>query len=62
VGALLKLSKLIDAVNEWIGKLTMWLVLAAVIISAGNATLRKAFNIGSSGTCSLPCSCSASAT
>jgi TRAP-type mannitol/chloroaromatic compound transport system permease small subunit len=47
VGALLKLSKLIDAVNEWIGKLTMWLVLAAVIISAGNATLRKAFNIGS---------------
>jgi len=47
VGALLKLSKLIDSVNEWIGKLTMWLVLAAVIISAGNATLRKAFNIGS---------------
>src|SRR5688572_26352196 len=25
----------------------MWLVLAAVVISAGNATLRKAFNIGS---------------
>jgi TRAP-type mannitol/chloroaromatic compound transport system permease small subunit len=47
VGALLKVSKLIDSVNEWIGKLTMWLVLAAVIISAGNATLRKAFNIGS---------------
>jgi TRAP-type mannitol/chloroaromatic compound transport system permease small subunit len=44
---LLKLSKLIDSVNEWIGKLTMWLVLAAVVISAGNATLRKAFNIGS---------------
>lgn len=47
MGALLKLSKLIDSVNEWIGKLAMWLVLAAVIISAGNATLRKAFNIGS---------------
>jgi TRAP-type mannitol/chloroaromatic compound transport system permease small subunit len=47
VGALLKLSRLIDTVNEWIGKLTMWLVLAAVIISAGNASLRKAFNIGS---------------
>jgi TRAP-type mannitol/chloroaromatic compound transport system permease small subunit len=47
VGALLKLSKLIDSVNEWIGKLTMWLVLGAVVISAGNATLRKAFNIGS---------------
>jgi TRAP-type mannitol/chloroaromatic compound transport system permease small subunit len=47
VGALLKLSALIDKFNELIGKLTMWLVLAAVIISAGNATLRKAFNIGS---------------
>jgi TRAP-type mannitol/chloroaromatic compound transport system permease small subunit len=47
VGALLKLSRLIDSINEWIGKLTMWLVLAAVIISAGNAVLRKAFNIGS---------------
>jgi TRAP-type mannitol/chloroaromatic compound transport system permease small subunit len=47
VGALLRVSRLIDSTNEWIGKLTMWLVLAAVIISAGNATLRKAFNIGS---------------
>jgi TRAP-type mannitol/chloroaromatic compound transport system permease small subunit len=47
VGALLKLSKLIDSLNEWVGKLTMWLVLGAVVISAGNATLRKAFNIGS---------------
>lgn len=47
MGALLKLSALIDKVNEWVGKLTMWLVLAAVVISAGNASLRKAFNIGS---------------
>jgi TRAP-type mannitol/chloroaromatic compound transport system permease small subunit len=47
VGALLKLSNAIDTVNELIGKLTMWLVLAAVVISAGNATLRKVFNIGS---------------
>ena len=45
--ALLKLSSLIDKFNELIGKLTMWLVLGAVVISAGNATLRKAFNIGS---------------
>ena len=44
---LLKLSRLIDAINLWIGKLTMWLVLAAVLISAGNAIIRKAFNIGS---------------
>lgn len=45
--ALLKLSRLIDLMNTWIGKLTMWLVLAAVLISATNAIVRKAFNIGS---------------
>lgn len=47
MAALLKLSKLIDTLNEWIGKLIIWLVLASVVISAGNAILRKAFNIGS---------------
>ena len=44
---LLKLSRAIDWVTEWIGRLVMWLVLAAVLISAGNAIMRKAFNIGS---------------
>ena len=43
----LKLSRAIDAMNTLIGKLTMWLVLAAVLISATNAIVRKAFNIGS---------------
>jgi TRAP-type mannitol/chloroaromatic compound transport system permease small subunit len=47
LGALLKLSSLIDRLNERIGKLIMWLILGAVLISAGNAVLRKAFNIGS---------------
>jgi TRAP-type mannitol/chloroaromatic compound transport system permease small subunit len=47
VGALLKLSGSIDRINELIGKVIMWLVLAAVVISAGNAIVRKAFNIGS---------------
>lgn len=47
MGALLKLSSLIDKFNELVGKLVMWLVLGAVVISAGNATLRKAFDIGS---------------
>jgi TRAP-type mannitol/chloroaromatic compound transport system permease small subunit len=47
VGALLKISKLIDALNQAIGKFVMWLVLAAVLISAGNAIMRKAFDIGS---------------
>ncbi len=45
--ALLGLSRLIDTFNEWIGRLVMWLVLGAVLISAGNAIVRKAFNIGS---------------
>ena len=43
----LKLSALIDKINEAVGKLVMWLVLAAVLISAGNALMRKAFSIGS---------------
>jgi TRAP-type mannitol/chloroaromatic compound transport system permease small subunit len=47
VNALLKLSGLIDRLNLLIGKVIMWLVLGAVVISAGNAILRKAFNIGS---------------
>jgi TRAP-type mannitol/chloroaromatic compound transport system permease small subunit len=47
VGALLNVSKLIDAFSELIGKIIMWLVLATVLISAGNAVLRKAFDIGS---------------
>ena len=44
---LLKLSGAIDSVNSRLGAVIRWLVLAAVIISAGNAILRKAFNIGS---------------
>ena len=47
MAALLRLSRLIDTVNHWLGKVVMWLVLAAVLISAGNAIVRKAFNIGS---------------
>ena len=43
----LTLSRLIDAANERIGRLTMWLVLASVLISALNAIVRKAFSIGS---------------
>jgi len=47
LGALLGVSKLIDTINEWVGKGIMWLVLAAVLISAGNAVMRKAFDISS---------------
>ena len=44
---LLKLSGLIDSLNELLGKVIMWLVLAAVLISSGNAIMRKAFSVGS---------------
>lgn len=44
---LLKLSGLIDRFNELLGKLIMWLVLAAVVISTVNAIIRKAFDISS---------------
>ncbi len=44
---LLKFSSAIDWVTDRLGKFVGWLVLAAVLISAGNAIMRKAFNIGS---------------
>ena len=47
MSALLKLSRLIDRFSEFLGRWVAWLVLAAVLISAGNAITRKAFNIGS---------------
>jgi TRAP-type mannitol/chloroaromatic compound transport system permease small subunit len=47
VSSLLALSRLIDATNERVGGLVRWLILAAVLISAGNALVRKLFNVGS---------------
>jgi TRAP-type mannitol/chloroaromatic compound transport system permease small subunit len=47
VSALLRLSKLIDRLNELVGRWVSWLVLAAVLISAINASVRKAFNTSS---------------
>jgi TRAP-type mannitol/chloroaromatic compound transport system permease small subunit len=47
VQVLLKISGLIDWVNERVGKSIIWLVLAAVLISAGNAIIRKTLNISS---------------
>ena len=44
---LLKASRLVDAMNERIGRAVTWLVLAAVLISAGNAIVRKLFNYSS---------------
>ncbi len=44
---LLSLSRLIDGISSLVGKLAMWLILAATLISAGNAIVRKLFNVGS---------------
>jgi TRAP-type mannitol/chloroaromatic compound transport system permease small subunit len=45
--ALLKLSSGIDRVNTLIGQSVRWLVLASVLISAGNAIIRKIFDTSS---------------
>jgi TRAP-type mannitol/chloroaromatic compound transport system permease small subunit len=37
---LLRLARLIDGLNELTGRLVMWLVLAATLVSAGNALVR----------------------
>jgi len=44
---LLGLSRAIDAMNETVGKLTYWLILAAVLISTGNAIVRYGLNTSS---------------
>ncbi len=46
---LLKLSQLIDWLNERVGKGAFWLILIMAIISAGNATYRFIFNDSSNG-------------
>ena len=47
MNALLALSRAIDGLNERVGRTVCWLVLAAVLISAANAVVRKAFNVSS---------------
>ncbi len=47
MSALLQLSRLIDRINEFVGRWVSWLVLAAVLISTINAVVRKAFNTSS---------------
>lgn len=44
---LLVFSRLIDTITENIGKAVGWLILVAVLVSAGNAVIRKVFNISS---------------
>lgn len=44
---LLQIARAIDALNERVGRALSWLVLVTVLISAGNAVSRKAFDLSS---------------
>ncbi|MCK6411363.1 MAG: TRAP transporter small permease subunit [Azonexus sp.] len=46
---LISLARLIDTINERVGKGAFWLVLIMTLISAGNATYRFTFNDSSNG-------------
>jgi TRAP-type mannitol/chloroaromatic compound transport system permease small subunit len=47
--ALLKFTRLIDWLNEKVGKFAAWTVLLAALISAGNAFIRYGLDISSNG-------------
>ena len=47
MGALIRLSKLIDAINDRLGVLANWMVILACLISAGNAASRYLFSASS---------------
>ncbi len=44
---LMRISRLIDAVNDAIGRWAKWLILLAVLVCAGNAIIRYTFSISS---------------
>ena len=45
--ALLRVSRLIDTLNEWIGRTVAWAIVLAVLVSAVNAIIRKVFGTSS---------------
>ena len=47
MNALLTFSRSVDWMTERLGRAICWLLLAAVLISTGNAIIRKAFNMSS---------------
>ena len=47
MGFLLAASRAIDRMTAFVGRAVSWLVLAAVVVSAGNAISRKAFDYSS---------------
>ncbi|MES2771995.1 MAG: TRAP transporter small permease subunit [Pseudomonadota bacterium] len=49
MNALLKLSRLIDALTELIGKSVVWIVLLVTLISSCNAVMRYTINFSTNG-------------
>jgi TRAP-type mannitol/chloroaromatic compound transport system permease small subunit len=47
MSSLLAFSRGIDRFNELVGRWVSWLILLAILVSAGNAVVRKAFNMSS---------------
>lgn len=47
MAGLLALSRFIDRINEFIGKNIAWAIFLAVMVSAGNAIMRKTFSMSS---------------
>jgi TRAP-type mannitol/chloroaromatic compound transport system permease small subunit len=47
MGGLLAVARGIDRLNETIGKWVGWLILVSILVSAGNAVVRKALNVSS---------------
>jgi TRAP-type mannitol/chloroaromatic compound transport system permease small subunit len=47
IKSLLPLTLRIDMMNMWLGKILAWLIFAAVIVSAANASVRKIFDTSS---------------
>jgi TRAP-type mannitol/chloroaromatic compound transport system permease small subunit len=47
--ALLAFSRLVDWLNERLGRLVYWLILASVLVSSGNAVVRYVFARSSNG-------------
>jgi TRAP-type mannitol/chloroaromatic compound transport system permease small subunit len=47
MAALIAIARAIDRFNEIIGRWVSWLILASIVVSAGNAIIRKAFDTSS---------------
>jgi TRAP-type mannitol/chloroaromatic compound transport system permease small subunit len=47
MSVLLRLARLIDRVNAFVGRAVAWLILLAILVSAANAVSRKAFAVSS---------------